>query len=176
MISFDVKMLTTAFWWTFTVPFLTVRTDFTPKRNQARQKLATLQIGRFMELASEVFFELERRYPQLVEEFDAKYGVCVASGTHTVPQMFLSDNLLNLTSPSSPVNNSNNKNASPVSVPTPFDNAPWPVHNPVIAALHQKKTSFPLNAFNLTMQHLCESPGPFHPRRMTGSEAGRRIG
>ncbi|KAJ3044235.1 component of the polarisome [Rhizophlyctis rosea] len=56
------------------VPFLTVRTDFTPKRNQARQKLATLQIGRFMELASEVFFELERRYPQLVEEFDAKYG------------------------------------------------------------------------------------------------------
>ena len=37
--------------------------NFHPKRNQARQKLATLPPGRFKELASDVLYEIERRYP-----------------------------------------------------------------------------------------------------------------
>ncbi|KAL8280977.1 hypothetical protein RQP46_006656 [Phenoliferia psychrophenolica] len=49
-------------------PFLSVRGEFHPKRNQARQKLATLPIGRFRDLASDVYFELERRYPEFGEE------------------------------------------------------------------------------------------------------------
>jgi hypothetical protein len=53
---------------TFTAPFLPVRTDFHPKRNQARQKLATLPKNRFKDLASDVFFELRRRYPEFEEE------------------------------------------------------------------------------------------------------------
>lgn len=41
-----------------------MRDDFHPKRNQARQKLATLPKNRFKDLASDVFFELRRRYPE----------------------------------------------------------------------------------------------------------------
>ena len=44
-------------------PFLAVRDDFHPKRNQTRQKLATLPETRYRDLASDVFFELCRRYP-----------------------------------------------------------------------------------------------------------------
>lgn len=40
-----------------------MRNEFHPKRNQARQKLATLPLQRFRDLASDVYFELERRYP-----------------------------------------------------------------------------------------------------------------
>ncbi|KAK4686209.1 protein SPA2, partial [Tremellales sp. Uapishka_1] len=49
------------------VPFLPVRDDFHPKRNQARQKLATLPKNRFKDLASDVFYELRRRYPEFEE-------------------------------------------------------------------------------------------------------------
>ncbi|KAI0338375.1 hypothetical protein BDW22DRAFT_709598 [Trametopsis cervina] len=50
------------------IPFLPVRDDFHPKRNQARQKLATLPTGRFKDLSSDVYFELGRRYPDFKEE------------------------------------------------------------------------------------------------------------
>ncbi|KAF8308269.1 hypothetical protein DL93DRAFT_2171228 [Clavulina sp. PMI_390] len=49
------------------VPFLPVRDEFHPKRNQARQKLATLPKPRFKDLSSDVFVELGRRYPELRE-------------------------------------------------------------------------------------------------------------
>jgi len=49
------------------VPFLPVRDEFHPKRNQARQKLATLPKTRFKDLSSDVFVELGRRYPELRE-------------------------------------------------------------------------------------------------------------
>lgn len=39
--------------------------DFHPKRNQARQKLATLPVDRFRQLATDVYFESERRIPRL---------------------------------------------------------------------------------------------------------------
>lgn len=39
--------------------------NFHPKRNQARQKLSTLPIDRFRQLATDVFYELERRLPRL---------------------------------------------------------------------------------------------------------------
>src|SRR5579859_7978632 len=48
-------------------PFLTPKDNFHPKRNQARQKLATLPPGRFKELASDVLYEIERRYPVSVD-------------------------------------------------------------------------------------------------------------
>jgi hypothetical protein len=44
-------------------PFLPPRQDFHEKRNQARQKLASLQPPRFRDLATDVFCELERRFP-----------------------------------------------------------------------------------------------------------------
>lgn len=50
-----------------TVPFLPVRDDFHPKRNQARQKLATLPKTRFKDLSGDVFYELGRRYPEFKE-------------------------------------------------------------------------------------------------------------
>ncbi|KAH9910663.1 uncharacterized protein BXZ73DRAFT_108666 [Epithele typhae] len=52
------------------VPFLPVRDDFHPKRNQARQKLATLPNGRFKDLSSDVYYELARRYPEFKEELE----------------------------------------------------------------------------------------------------------
>ncbi|KAJ5888377.1 hypothetical protein N7495_008418 [Penicillium taxi] len=43
--------------------FLPARTDFHEKRNHARSKLASLQHQRFRDLATDVFCELERRFP-----------------------------------------------------------------------------------------------------------------
>lgn len=43
--------------------FLLPKENFHPKRNQARQKLATLPPLRFQDLATDVFYELERRFP-----------------------------------------------------------------------------------------------------------------
>lgn len=43
--------------------FLLPKTNFHPKRNQARQKLSTLAHPRFRDLATDVFYELERRFP-----------------------------------------------------------------------------------------------------------------
>ena len=45
-------------------PFLIPKDDFHPKRNQARQKLSTLPPARFRDLATDVFYELERRFPR----------------------------------------------------------------------------------------------------------------
>jgi hypothetical protein len=50
------------------VPFLPVKEEFHPKRNQARQKLATLPTSRFEDLSSDVYYELLRRYPEFKEE------------------------------------------------------------------------------------------------------------
>lgn len=44
--------------------FLAPMRSFHPKRNQARQKLSTLPAPRFSALATDVFFELERRFPR----------------------------------------------------------------------------------------------------------------
>jgi hypothetical protein len=58
------------------VPFLPVREEFHPKRNQARQKLATLPITRFEDLSSDVYFELARRYPEFKENVRLLCLVC----------------------------------------------------------------------------------------------------
>ncbi|KAL9047379.1 MAG: hypothetical protein Q9214_000030 [Letrouitia sp. 1 TL-2023] len=44
--------------------YLLPKDNFHPKRNQARQKLATLPSPRFRDLATDVFYELERRFPR----------------------------------------------------------------------------------------------------------------
>lgn len=44
-------------------PCLQPRPEFHEKRNHARQKLASLQHKRFRDLATDVFYELERRFP-----------------------------------------------------------------------------------------------------------------
>lgn len=44
-------------------PYLLPRLEFHEKRNQARQKLSSLQPQRFRDLATDVFCELERRFP-----------------------------------------------------------------------------------------------------------------
>ncbi|KAF2168664.1 hypothetical protein M409DRAFT_65538 [Zasmidium cellare ATCC 36951] len=46
--------------------FLLPKQNFHPKRNQARQKLSTLPIERFRQLATDVFYELERRIPRII--------------------------------------------------------------------------------------------------------------
>ncbi|KIK69320.1 hypothetical protein GYMLUDRAFT_67972 [Collybiopsis luxurians FD-317 M1] len=50
------------------VPFLPVREEFHPKRNQARQKLAALPTSRFKNLSGDVYFELSRQYPEFKED------------------------------------------------------------------------------------------------------------
>lgn len=45
-------------------PHLLPKTEFHEKRNQARQKLSSLQPSRFRDLATDVFCELERRFPK----------------------------------------------------------------------------------------------------------------
>ena len=53
-------------------PFLLSQPAFHPKRNQARQKLATLPTSRFRDLAGDVLFELDRRYPEFREDAAAQ--------------------------------------------------------------------------------------------------------
>lgn len=47
-------------------PYLLPENNFHPKRNQARQKLSSLGPPRFRDLATDVFCELERRYPRFL--------------------------------------------------------------------------------------------------------------
>jgi hypothetical protein len=47
-----------------TPKFLLPKNNFHPKRNQARQKLSTLPLERFRQLATDVYYELERRNPR----------------------------------------------------------------------------------------------------------------
>lgn len=51
-------------------PYLPPKKNFHPKRNSARQKLATLPIDRFRQLATDVLYELERRYPRFLSGSD----------------------------------------------------------------------------------------------------------
>lgn len=68
------------------VPFLPVRDDFHPKRNQARQKLATLPTGRFKDLSSDVYYELGRRYPEFREEVSRHlYHCCTYLTAYSSP-------------------------------------------------------------------------------------------
>ncbi|KAK8151705.1 cell polarity protein-like protein [Phyllosticta citrichinensis] len=53
-----------------TPKFLPPKSNYHPKRNQARQKLSTLPIERFRQLATDVFYELERRFPHFVDRVD----------------------------------------------------------------------------------------------------------
>ncbi|KAI6131244.1 hypothetical protein EDD17DRAFT_639635 [Pisolithus thermaeus] len=64
------------------VPCLPPREDFHPKRNQARQKLATLPAARFEDLSSDVFFELSRRYPEFKEEGEG--GLAAAGSPQSI--------------------------------------------------------------------------------------------
>ncbi|BGP21626.1 cell polarity protein [Rhodotorula toruloides] len=66
-------------------PFLAVRPDFHPKRNQARQKLATLPLLRFRDLASDVYFELDRRYPEFADEDNASLPYSTPTGGYSSP-------------------------------------------------------------------------------------------
>ncbi|KAI9326023.1 hypothetical protein BDR26DRAFT_849457 [Obelidium mucronatum] len=53
-------------------PHLPARQDFHPKRNQTRQKLASLAILNFKKMGCDVYFELERRYPNLLQEYPSQ--------------------------------------------------------------------------------------------------------
>ncbi|KAF8543302.1 hypothetical protein BDD12DRAFT_726529 [Trichophaea hybrida] len=55
-------------------PFLPPKQDFHPKRNQARQKLSTLPADRFRDLATDVFYELERRFPRFSSGLLPSFG------------------------------------------------------------------------------------------------------
>jgi hypothetical protein len=47
-----------------------IRMDFPQKRNQARQKMATLPELKIKELGAELFFELQKRFPSLVDAME----------------------------------------------------------------------------------------------------------
>lgn len=54
--------------------YLLPKDNFHPKRNQARQKLATLPPLRFQDLATDVFYELERRFPMFAGRDISRIG------------------------------------------------------------------------------------------------------
>ncbi|KAJ2998072.1 component of the polarisome [Globomyces sp. JEL0801] len=56
------------------VPFLPIRNDLAPKRNQARQKMATLQEPKFKDLAAQLYLEIERRFPTIASDYNSRYG------------------------------------------------------------------------------------------------------
>lgn len=68
--------------------FLPPKNNFHPKRNQARQKLSTLPLERFRQLATDVFYELERRFPHFTGdniERTASPALSTASSTRSGP-------------------------------------------------------------------------------------------
>lgn len=64
-------------------PYLLPKDEFHPKRNQARQKLSTLPMNRFRDLATDVFYELERRFPKFSSEL-GRMGLGLASPTNSM--------------------------------------------------------------------------------------------
>ena len=64
--------------------YLLPKENFHPKRNQARQKLATLPAARFRDLATDVFYELERRFPRFAGA-DVERTVSPASSARGPP-------------------------------------------------------------------------------------------
>lgn len=64
--------------------YLLPKENFHPKRNQARQKLATLPAARFRDLATDVFYELERRFPRFAGG-DIERAVSPASSARGPP-------------------------------------------------------------------------------------------
>jgi Spa2 homology domain (SHD) of GIT len=66
-------------------PFLLPRSEFHEKRNQARQKLSSLQPQRFRDLATDVFCELERRFPHFKNTNISRRGSPSASIRGSLP-------------------------------------------------------------------------------------------
>ncbi|OCL12817.1 hypothetical protein AOQ84DRAFT_360321 [Glonium stellatum] len=62
-----------------TPKYLLAKNTFHPKRNQARQKLSTLPLERFRQLATDVFYELERRFPRFTGAEIERIGSPVGS-------------------------------------------------------------------------------------------------
>ncbi|GAA5834442.1 hypothetical protein JCM9279_004317 [Rhodotorula babjevae] len=117
-------------------PFLAVRPDFHPKRNQARQKLATLPLSRFRDLASDVYFELDRRYPEFGEEDDNAGGQAYSTPqTHFSPHSRTgshasSQQAAALTSPPPPTNLNARRAPTPTSATS--QSSALPVGNDVV--------------------------------------------
>ncbi|GAA5914239.1 hypothetical protein JCM8208_001532, partial [Rhodotorula glutinis] len=118
-------------------PFLAVRPDFHPKRNQARQKLATLPLSRFRDLASDVYFELDRRYPEFGEEDDNAGGQAYSTPqTHFSPHSRTGSHASSqhapaaLTSPPPPSNL--NARRAPTPTSTKSQSSALPVGNDVV--------------------------------------------
>lgn len=56
-------------------PFLPLNEEYHKKRNQARQKLATLQMSRFKELCGDVLYEIQQRFPLLLNSSNPSMNV-----------------------------------------------------------------------------------------------------
>ncbi|KAF2801696.1 uncharacterized protein BDZ99DRAFT_469433 [Mytilinidion resinicola] len=72
-----------------TPKFLLPKNNFHPKRNQARQKLSTLPLERFRQLATDVYYELDRRFPRFsggdIERIGSPAGSVASRGSGRGP-------------------------------------------------------------------------------------------
>ncbi len=99
------------------VPFLPVREDFHPKRNQARQKLATLPQPRFKDLSSDVYYELGRRFPEFKE---LEVGITLKDCRPELIVVALSPQLSPPAIPPSPGSNYDDSTPPPTAQVPPF--------------------------------------------------------
>src|SRR5690606_16177926 len=67
--------------------YLPPKDTFYYKRNQARMRLSTLTPERFKILATDIFFELERRFPALTKDAPGPPPIRVGSPTGSVRSM-----------------------------------------------------------------------------------------
>jgi hypothetical protein len=108
-------------------PSLPPKNVFHPKRNQARQKLSTLPPERFRQLATDVFFELERRMPTLVgADRDAPGSPNGSVGSSRAPSR--QGPHFAMRSPSGPPNGL--RGPSPVMRNAPTSNSPYSPYFP----------------------------------------------
>ncbi|EPX71395.1 GTPase activating protein [Schizosaccharomyces octosporus yFS286] len=69
------------------VPFLPPVESYHPKRNHARQKLASLAPSRLRDLCMDVYFEVQARYGNALKEVDTPTSLAQPSRTNSHPQV-----------------------------------------------------------------------------------------
>jgi len=90
-------------------PYLLPKAIFHPKRNQARQKLSTLPTIRFRDLATDVFYELERRYPQFIGGSISRVGSPANSVANSIARSGSPSSVDGRPAPLSTTSNTNNR-------------------------------------------------------------------
>ncbi|OMJ26359.1 hypothetical protein AYI70_g232, partial [Smittium culicis] len=122
------------------VPFLPLKNSFHPKRNQARQKLATLYSSKFTDLIIDIYQELRKRFPQISENINKTYNTQKPS---TIAESLSPNNQIPKPSVLSNNDSQQQRNLSENQPNTKFDMRPNNVNEPSNLAFNFNNSNIP---------------------------------